>query len=499
MDADIIESVKCGEFVYECNILHNAHDTKRTFFKGESTLFENKEIIHSGAQSSVFEEKIFNLERYLVNELRYISVIFPTENLCEQDSLKIRTEFNTALATYLGAISPSDSDPDVKAKKETITSINKMTDPDSNINWTNKCIKRFDTSDYSTYLCTVEGILTQIHGGSRPENYRVKIYRKMIITGLKESDILSKGNMVVCEEVIIQLEVRGESANKKGTVFKNTDSCLIFTAKKSLSEQLHSSLHFQGKGAFSVLIPSDSVSAFNPITRQDDVMISVGWLVNKINNCTKNNRASVESSVTFFENIFKNDDQTPYLDDIATKQAKAEHIRRVQLIKKTTNRAHEAEESRPKAAEPTKDKIVANSFLGHQRIVNVHDRNRLTRWITWFSTPSFALVVCSPPDSDVLFLFIKTYHIAGNQNTENVITYDRNSCGTSSGTTEHAVIADNSDTIGQSGQQHKQNTGTSSTDNPEHGSKVEGPRASSRFSLHNSHLPEELELELELL
>ena len=110
----------------------------------------------------------------------------------------------------------------------------------------------------------------------------------MVITCLKEAYGVEGKLMVVCEEVIIQMMERYTGLNTSDQEFRNTETCLILTASKSLggSKKKNNTIHYQGLNAFSVDLEKDPVIDNGISTgRAEDSMLSAGSLLKKINDC----------------------------------------------------------------------------------------------------------------------------------------------------------------------------------------------------------------------
>jgi hypothetical protein len=560
-----IQNINCYTFVYECNILQNAHDTRQVPLRGESVLYEEYPAVIS-ARTSDPAKALYTAQRNKIGASRYLSVIFPLNELIPSIDTNTNEPAPTpAQATDTDSIAPGHVTAMEKIKsyfnafedevfKQVLHSIQTMAQYNSDINWTFNDCTRFDTSDYSTYLCEAEGMLDNINNHDDPVKYRVMIYRKIVLTGFKETEILTTGNTVMCEEVIIQLQTSGDSPSNDAVAFKNTESCLIFSARNSLNGE-HTSMHFQGKGAFSVDIPSDG--KFNPLRRDHDVMMSTGWLVNKINESTKNDDDSVGKAAAFFLELIK--------DQHVRNAAEAQAKRNKQSASEQAPQpdASPRDDTPPRPADvpgqqsdngdqPDNLTIVENSFIAHQKTVLLRARGTYSsiHCIDWVSAPSFALVVLSPSSDDhIRYLVLKTYQIGGNRRTDEIAS--SNSDGWSyrsapSNTTSRAHSAARSrdsvdtrgtDTAGDSnankdpspiypqaldkdtiygGSRQKQITpgdrsGATTPRKPERKIKDWNPSdeiwrdnpedySGSQFrSLITSSLPEELELELELI
>jgi hypothetical protein len=491
-----IQNVNEYSFVYECNILQNTHDTRKIPLRGESVLFDQHPAVIS-AQTSDPAKALYNAPRNQIGASRYLSVIFP---LNELNVHSITPGSMTAAEKIKRYFNDFKED----AFNRVLSSIQTMAQYNSDINWTIDGFTRFDTSDYSTYLCEAEGILENINNDDDPIKYRVMIYRRVVLTGFKESEILTKGNIVMCEEVIIQLQTSGESPNNDAVTFKNTESCLVFSARNSLGND-NTSMHFQGHGAFSVDIPSTEKGKFNPMRRDHDVMTSFGWLVNKINESTKNDDDSVGRAADFFK-ILIDDENVQKAAKAQANKNKKDDATPQQGLAQGLGRQPDNGNSLDRLT------LIENSFIAHQKTVllQARSRNSSIHCIDWVSGPSFALAVLSPSsDGHIRYLVLKTYHILGNAQTDQ-LAY--NSCDNSSYRTcttdpsSSITTGNNSPRQQDSGKNRNSDEETALKPRASHDLDYDSfmrddpSRYQSQFrSLITSSLPEELELELELI
>ena len=218
---------------------------------------------------------------------RYKSVIFPLEV----------AEFKSSLTQYLEEY--GDVDTDSVYKK-----LDSMTKANSEIKWTSDPIRKYTTSDYCTCLCSVYGDMQDIDKERRIKTHRLTIYRKLVTTAFKETHLMSKKNMVLCEEIIIQLMEAGGSMEAKKTDFRNTKTCLILTARATAKP----TMHFQGLSAFTVVPKKDEETQAGGLpvyherkSRVIDSMQSAGWLLSRVNNAT--NTKNVGQAIEFFSDI----------------------------------------------------------------------------------------------------------------------------------------------------------------------------------------------------
>lgn len=401
-----------SKFIYQSNVIYNTTDKGKTDLIGKYLMFgydNEPEKISSGIRSD-FKQNIYESENPTAETTRYKSVIFPLED----DKLKI------ALKAYLGEYDINVDDYQVPIAAEVhgfpaetqkldgvYSRLNKMTKNDSTIKWTSDPVKTFVTSDYCTSLCAVYGGMHKIDKYSSAVLHSLKIYRKIITTALKESNQITKGNIVLCEEVIIQViekDTGGSNARKRG-------KCLILTARTTGTP----AMHFQGLNAFTVEMHQTPVKNPDSKSRVFESMFSAGWLLAQINNATSNDNGKVKSAAVFFNDLLESDS--------VKNTSKVLYERRLKKRDKNPNDTDEVK-IYTGAIKPI---TLENSFIAHQRSFLIHPGKDILASVTreWHTGPSFSIIVFSTlGDRPSTYVFVQTYSVFGNENIQDILDRD---------------------------------------------------------------------------
>jgi hypothetical protein len=458
-----IEDINPNKFEYNCNIYSNEPFTNMNYQRGERIIPKGPTLVSTGHVKN-FKPYIFERGSRVFSTPRYISVIFPHGT----DDVLFSAAF-TRIKTYL--MQSKWKEPEIESATKMIR---EMASPESTVKWTEKSSRRFDSADYSTHICAVNGVIELASDNENSTNHRFVIQRKYVTTCLKKSSVLTHGNMVICEEIVIQMQSRGGSpgSTPDSLRFTNTDSSLIITAQ-NISEtstdenQKKEKLHFQGKNALSVTIPDEK---FLTIRRDEHSMKSLGWLLGMINSASKHTTADATTPTVFFNAIIS--------DTAVKKNAIAKYRERISRNNQELYIKLQGTDDDSILRDKIDERhymILQNSFITHQKTCLIQDRchGHAIKLEEWFSTSSFAVIVVSPASKpDLNYVFIRTYQLPSDPPDLETLDSAFNTAGLERAAREvKGSIATNSGNF----------------------------RAASELLAAVSSLPEELELELEML
>jgi len=405
------------KFVLESNIAYNTSDTRWVDFTGERpvlgfrTNFRNV-VIDSRDTEKV---KIFNTDEKVTDSIRYISTIFPLSSLSGSANSKT---MNDSIKAYLQPLSHNKGQ-----IEEIIQHLNSMNELKSAIRWTrNQRSRPYKTSDFITYLCRASGVTTEFADTRTCIVRKIEIHKKMVVTRIKD-ETSTKGLMVMCEEIILQLREKNTDNTKNGKKYRNTETCLILTSraqpvKDGRSKNEPDYIHFQGMGSFSLNLEHKPINYDGILDRKIDMVVSTAWLIDRMSDATSD---KVEKN-TAASNVFEKLTSTLSVIQAASKTRINRYIAREQL---PPSAVINTEPLTP----AIQIEILQNSFISFQRahmILPKHSKCKLdnkkvqrSTALEFFTTPSFALIVLSITGGDKPFnyVFLKTYSIHGSAKT----------------------------------------------------------------------------------
>jgi hypothetical protein len=340
---------------------------------------------------------------------QYMSVIFPMTGL-----LTNKKGIYGAIKDYL---KPVWEQPQMTGVIGSITS-----NP-SKFLWENLYRPPHNSSDYSTQLYTLTGTSENIQHAGEASEYRIKIYRKLVVTGVKETHGMPKNTMIVCEEAIIQLQYRRTVLTSDQDKFRNTRTCLVLSARIQLPDtnsHTMDHLHVQSTGALSMVLKTPAIKSDIITKRSDDSMMTFGWLAKKMSDPTSNKPHAQIAATKMFGKLMTH----PSVIDAA------------KGIFKTKVAIHKRTSVDKVQAAPDNSEILRHSFIAHTKAFMLNPKScdtsrarmkssglepsskavvqRLSV-VEWFTTPSFAFIVVSLQGGEkpLLWVFTKSYCIRG--------------------------------------------------------------------------------------
>jgi hypothetical protein len=427
-------------FIFEGNEAYNTSDTLRVDLLGERPIFAfsdpakiHRQIVDIKGNGT----RLFKADESIMDSLRYASVIFPHET-----ALQVLKDYGTTsiepfpnksgtavysfikqLHDYLGPMGDK--------KQDIIKEICKMTYYDSKIRWRDSHKAReYRTSEYITYLSRTTGVSVDVTNGSSYATHRIEIHRKMVSTRLKD-ETTTKGLMVICEEMIIQLQKKFTDLKEQSEYYTNTDTCLILSARidteqprapmdgKGKKPEPSNHIHFQGMGSFSIDFVDNPVQYDGILSRKIDIILSTAWLIEQMSYTTNSNSQKNEIALKLFERIIRKSSVQKAAKKIREKRYKA----RDQIIP--------APETIPDI------EILQNSFISFQRAHMILPKRRVLKpqnnvsqratVSELFTAPSFSLIVLTITGgkSPLNYLFLKTYGIHGSEKSKQLVEEDK--------------------------------------------------------------------------
>lgn len=432
-----IDKLDSQMFIFESNIAYNTSDTKRVDFTGERPVFGYQATTGSQTFRSIKKDfdyanrdKIFSMNEEVTESIRYISTIFP---------LKQSDERINNIRNYL-----EESNIDDTQANKILSLLDEMTSHSSTIRWINTHRPRtYKTSDYITYLCRTTGISSEIPGTNTFTVRRIEIHKKMVLTRIKDSTS-SSGLMVMCEEIIIQLQEKHKDLTTDAKNFNNTSTCLVLTSRaqeekgyiKDANGKLLSQpdcIHYQGMGSLSIILSENPIDYAGILDRKIDMIVTTAWLIEQLSNATSNKSANNEKALKLFQKLVTYE-HTTHDKKSGRSVSNGQPIRDAASI--TRIRRFMAQEKTPPTIRiPADDRldIIQNSFLTFQRAHMILPRknkftseNNPTQRCTvleFFTTPSFALMVIAITGGEkpLNYVFLKTYGIHGCSKTNEIV------------------------------------------------------------------------------
>lgn len=365
------------------------------------------------------------------------------------------------------------------------------------------------------------------------EEYEVKVYRKMIFASLNEKTIKHKDttyNIPLCEEMVIHMYKR---ADNESVLFER--ACLISAklklANTSTTASPHTTQwHYLGKNAFTVNHPSDACIRANSHER---AMFMSGFIAKRLADVNAGSKVVSDSAVEFFKELLEDTVDTAEKVVGAITRDSAMTTKILTALEKSHLQNHTAGNNPPDS--DFKNKITANSILKKSFLAVQHadkltyvngDKYFYTRQC--FASFSFCITVLSPFENPAInAVFVGAYGAAASflkgssSTTVTPVDYTckpRNLLEEEPQPPAQAVSAQEDVPGGGAPSkavpvlQRQNNIRDEVLKNPTRaGSQFHQPyrhtardiitNSGSRFSrpFHNSTLPPELELELELL
>ena len=439
------------EFEYESNLMHNVFDKKSRglrvnhtgsnpiFGKPHGTTYDFRSHFEKGT-CSYFKTNVFDREDDPDNT-RHMSVIFPLNSNAGTEGVR-HEKFTGHLKEYLKPINEAGGTPSL------IESINSK---DSKFGWIHRPPLKYNSSDFSTELRRLKGTSGEIVINKGITVYRVQIHRSIIMTKLKGQ----QGNMVVCEEAIIQLQKQVIDNSTKQKEFKNTPDCLVLTARVKLADpnsdvggppnankpkqgvsvvvEHKDNIHLLASHAFSMQI-MDKHTPHAVVDRGDDTMRTFGWLLQQMSNITSDKAPNQLKAKKMFENLAIK--YTP-----ARTAASEEYIKSRMKYLNVTRTTYDERSKGPTASEthekpPTNEELLKHSFVAHTKAFMIRPETQACNIqagrrvavqrvvvVDWTSSPSFGLVLVTVQGGKrpLNWVFIKSYSIQGNAEMDAII------------------------------------------------------------------------------
>lgn len=312
------------------------------------------------------ETLISNANHHTFENPKHISAIFHTS---VPESFKkvfhaYLNENGIENAKYDGKLGPSET------MNYLTQQLFNMTETNTNcISWEEKPnVHRYHASDHEIVLISQSGCLRNY--GELDADIRLSIVRRLVI--MITGDRTNRVNRILCEELIVQFNTRGDDADVSKQKYHPTDSALVITARCTQTPDTH----FFGNGAFSVKMPRNYT--VGRIDRAESAMVIAGWLLGQLQNVTSQNKKVRTHSYEFFSHIFEDGERTD-----------TEYKTRLQ--------------ARQKENEGKNDNfsLLCNSFVGKQDALNVGSviDGRYPRIRQWYATPSFAVIAINPANN----------------------------------------------------------------------------------------------------
>ena len=310
--------------------------------------------------------------------------------------------------------------------------IGSITSVNSKFEWTGRPPLQYNSSDFLTQLRKLKGTSGEFSDDKGVTVHRVQIHRNIITT--KPKGVI--GNMVICEEAIIQLQRQDIDNTKKQKEFRNTAHCLVLTAKvkvpedplevdppKDPAKEHRDSLHILSSIALSMRLSDPPFAPLATVDKGDDTARTFGWLLKHMSNATSNKDADQEKAIAMFGGLIEQPSAAA-----AAKEAYNKFNAHVFNWKMDSKEI--------KALKPTPKDLLKHSFVAHTKAFmispeteayNVKSGRRVavqrSSVVDWTSSPSFGLILVTLQGGKKPFnwIFIKTYSIQDNAEMNYII------------------------------------------------------------------------------